>query len=180
VGQTIYCAFAYDQNDPISDSECENQPDHRHFVIVRHVEISDEQGNAVTVVKPDSAVQVSIRYLCQKEPFRGHVFLRVATSDGYPLYTSYSKAMDFKQGEDTVKAFIPSFSLLRGEYRIWAGICGEGKEAERYHEQQMKLSVEPGGPFPDSRYGVFYNKVEWQIEKRRVSRIKTRSNSAAV
>ena len=180
VGQPIDCAFAYAEIDPMAHPEYESQPDRQHFVIVRHVEISDEQGNAVSVVEPDSPLQVSVGYLCRKEPLRGHVFLRVTTSDGYPLYTSYSEAMDFKHGEGAVKALIPSFSLLRGEYRIWAGVCGEGKETERYHEKQMKLSVDPGTDFPDSRYGVFYNRVEWQIEDRRVSRIKTRSNSAVV
>jgi ABC-type polysaccharide/polyol phosphate transport system ATPase subunit len=180
VGEPIDCAFAYAQIDSISRPECENRPDHLHPIVIHHVEISDGQGNVASVVKPDSSLQVSVGYLCRKEPLRGHVFLRVTTSDGYPLYTSYSDTMDFKRGEGAVKALIPSFSLLRGEYRIWAGVCGAGKEAERYHEKQLKLSVDPGTGFPDSRYGVFYNRMEWQIEHRRVSRIKTRSDSAVV
>ena len=179
-GEPIECAFAYAQIDPVSSPECENHPDHHLPVVVRHMEIRDGQGHAVAAVKPDSPLQVFVGYLCRKEPVRGHVFLRVTTSDGYPLYTSYSEAMDFKHGEGAVKALITSFSLLRGEYRIWAGICGTGKEAERYHEKQLKLSVDPGTDFPDSRYGVFYNRVEWQIEDRRVSRFKTRGSTAVV
>lgn len=179
-GEPIDCAFAYAQIDPVSSPECEKRPDHSLPIVVSHVDIRDGQGHGASVVNPDSPLQVSVGYLCRKESLRGHVFLRVTTSDGYPLYTSYSEAMDFKQGEGVVKALIPSFSLLRGVYRIWAGICGEGKEAERYHEKQMKLSVEPGTHFPDSRYGVFYNRVEWQIEERRVSRVKPRSNSAVL
>jgi ABC-type polysaccharide/polyol phosphate transport system ATPase subunit len=177
-GGPIDCAFAYSQIAPVPPQEREEKSEDRLPVVVRHVALSDGQGRAVSAVKPDSPLHVSMDYRCRAESLRGHVFLRVTTPDGYPLYTSYSDAMEFLRGDGAVKALIPSFSLLRGEYRIWVGICGTGKETARHHEKQLKVSVDPGNAFPDSRYGVFYNKVEWQIEDKRVSRIRTQSNSA--
>ncbi|HPC74468.1 MAG TPA: ABC transporter ATP-binding protein [Syntrophales bacterium] len=177
-GAPVDCAFAYAELEPAA-AEHTGLPAEQAPIVVRHMDIRDQSGNPASVVEPDAPLHVRVGYLCRERTVRGHVFLRVTTSDGYPLYTSYSSAMEFPPGEGAVKALVPAFSLLRGEYRLWAGICGEKKEAERYHERQMKLTVNPGERFPDSRYGVFYNRVEWQVEGRRVSRINARPNMAA-
>lgn len=130
-------------------------------VTVEHADVRDSAGNPVKEAMPDGALVVSAKYLCQPEQFQGFFFLRVTTSDGYSLYTSYSEPCTFHIGEGSVEAFIPSFSLLAGEYRIWIGVCGIDKENERISEKQIKIDVRPSMDYPNPRFGIFFNKVNW-------------------
>jgi ABC-type polysaccharide/polyol phosphate transport system ATPase subunit len=128
---------------------------------VEYADVRDGAGNPIRETMPDGALMVKAKYLCQTDLFHGFFFLRVTSADGYPLYTSYSELSTFNIGEGFVDAFIPSFSLLAGEYKIWIGICGEKKEEARISEKQLKLDVLSSSDYPDPRYGVFFNQVRW-------------------
>jgi len=128
---------------------------------VEYADVRDGAGNPIRETMPDGALMVKAKYLCQTDQFHGFFFLRVTTADGYPLYTSYSELSTFNIGEGFVDAFIPSFSLLAGEYKIWIGICGVNKENELISEKQIKIDVQSSTGYPDSRFGVFFNKVYW-------------------
>jgi ABC-type polysaccharide/polyol phosphate transport system ATPase subunit len=130
-------------------------------VIIEYADVKDQNGNPIKETRPDGSLVVSAHYQCQKDQFDGFFFLRVTTPDGYPLYTSYSERKTFRAGAGFVNAFIPSFSLLEGEYRIWIGVCGVNKENERFSEKQIKIDVQPSACYPDAKFGLFFNKVHW-------------------
>jgi len=130
-------------------------------VIIEYADVKDERGNSIKETRPDGSLVVIAKYHCQKDYIDGFFFLRVTNPDGYPLYTSYSEHNTFRAGEGFVNASIPSFSLLEGEYRIWIGVCGVDKENERFSEKQIKIDVQPSTGYPDSKFGVFFNKVYW-------------------
>jgi ABC-type polysaccharide/polyol phosphate transport system ATPase subunit len=130
-------------------------------VIIEYAAVKDRNGDFIKETRPDGSLVVSANYHCRKDHFDGFFFLRVTTSDGYPLYTAYSERSVLRAGEGAVDASIPSFSLLEGEYRIWIGVCGVNKEKDRISEKQIKIDVKPSMDYQDPRFGIFFNKVNW-------------------
>jgi len=131
-------------------------------VVIGFAEVRDPNGNPVKETLPDGGLVIAALYQCRQEGFRGHFFLRVTTPDGFPLYTAYSKPRTFTSGRGATEAFIPSFSLLEGEYRIWVGVCGLDKEKEKVSERMLKIDVLADPGYPDPKFGKFFNKVIWK------------------
>lgn len=163
ISDAFGCIQEYSNIQPIESSE--TLINGRQLpVMIEYADVKDIIGNPIKTTQPDGSLIVTARYNCLKNQFRSIFFLRVTTPDGYPLYTSYSEPYILSDGEGSVDAIIPSFSLLEGEYRIWIGICGERRENERISEKQLKIDVRYSMNFPNPRYGVFFNQVNWHLK----------------
>jgi lipopolysaccharide transport system ATP-binding protein len=162
-GNPSECIYAYSKLGSIDHLRTARSIGSEPPVVISLVEIMDEHNKPVNEVTPDARVNVSIKYSCLKEKFRGILLLRVTTHDGFPLYTSYSNTIDFHKGDGLAAASICSISLLEGEYRLWIAVCGEQKENEIYHDQNISVNVRQTSSYPDSRFGFFINEVTWNL-----------------
>jgi lipopolysaccharide transport system ATP-binding protein len=131
-------------------------------IVIRNLELQNGDENPISDVHPDTPLKLVIRYQCKRETSRGHFFIRVTTPDTFPLYTSYSELVPLSRGNGEMRARFPSFSLLEGEYCLWAGIFGERIEEDLYHESMLRIHVHSGKPYPDPKFGIYHNPITWE------------------
>ncbi|MBI3945603.1 MAG: ATP-binding cassette domain-containing protein [Armatimonadetes bacterium] len=161
-GDPTSCIYEYNKLAEVEDWVAEYSDAAQIPVVFRDVRVEDAAGAPAGELRPDSFVRV--RALCRTtaREFRGRLLLRLQTMDGYPLYTSYSHEIRFREGEEReYVAEIPSIALTGGQYRLHFAICGPGVEREVLYSRDTPVDVAPYPDTPSTRVGLFHNRVEW-------------------
>ncbi|NQT33006.1 MAG: ATP-binding cassette domain-containing protein [Candidatus Omnitrophica bacterium] len=162
-GGPVECIYEYSESETVMLFASAQDKKNVAPIIIKNIVIQDTSGKVTEEVAPEEMVEVNIRYDSKQDKLKGVFFIRAATPAGYPLYTSYSKEVDINRGEGKCVVEVPSISLLRGEYRLWAGFSDGKDENTIYAAEQIKFKVSQSPDCPDPKFGIFWNKVNWQI-----------------
>ncbi|MDH7569056.1 MAG: polysaccharide ABC transporter ATP-binding protein [Armatimonadota bacterium] len=169
-GSPTACIYEYNKLADTEEWVAEYSNPDQIPVIFRDVRAENEKGEPAGELRPDSPLWVRALTITRARAFRGRLLLRMQTMDGYPLYTSYSDEILFREGEAEFSAQIPSVSLAGGRYRLHVAVCGPGIEREVLYSRDIPIDIVPYEWSPSARVGLFYNRVVWHLDPVPVTR----------